>query len=126
MQECFQPGFVVELKSKLSGKKLSLIKGGLLNCKGDGGASCKPFLILYTTFPFYMSYFHTTGHFRVKSTGRSGVYKFQNVAQPDCYLGYVKGFIVGYVSNTVAMVIHTHMHARTHTHTHTHTMTYSY
>ena len=34
----------------------------------------------------------------MKSTGRHGVYKFQSIAQPDCYLGYVDGFIVGYVS----------------------------
>ena len=45
----------------------------------------------------------------MKSTGRPGVYKFQSVAQPDCYLGYVDGFIVGYVSLFVAMVITTHI-----------------
>ncbi|XP_065900561.1 uncharacterized protein [Dysidea avara] len=73
--ECFMPGFVVELRSKVSGKKLALGKDGLVNCSGDGGATC---------------------HFKIISTGRAGVYKLRNVAQPNCYLGYVKGFIVGY------------------------------
>ena len=85
----------MELKSKLSGKKLQLIKGGLLNCKGEGGAACKLFLILHTTY----SILHTIGHFRVKSSGRHGVYKFQSVAQPEYYLAFVDGFIVGYVSS---------------------------
>ena len=40
-----------------------------------------------------------TGHFRVKSSGRHGVYKFQSVAQPEYYLAFVDGFIVGYVSS---------------------------
>ena len=56
------------------------------------------------------SILHTIGHFRVKSTGRHGVYKFQNVAQPECYLGYVDGFIVGYVSTFVAMEMSTRVH----------------
>jgi len=35
------PGFVIELRSKVSGKKLALGKDGLVNCSGDGGATCK-------------------------------------------------------------------------------------
>ena len=54
----------------------------------------KPEVLFHTPY----SVLHTTGHFRVKSAGRHGVYKLQNVAQPECYLGYVKGYIVGYVS----------------------------
>ena len=55
-----------------------------------------PYFILH--FPYSIFPYSIPGHFRVKSTGRHGVYKFQSVAQPDSYLGYVDGFIVGYVS----------------------------
>ena len=69
-------------------------KDGLLNCNGDGGAACKPFPVLC----YYIPILHTTGQFKVRSTGRPGVWKLQNVAQPRCYLGYAKGYIIGYVS----------------------------
>jgi len=38
------PGFVVELRSKVSGKTLALQKDGLVNCSGEGGAACKSVL----------------------------------------------------------------------------------
>lgn len=50
VQECFMPGFVVELRSKVSGKKLALGKDGLVNCSGDGGATCKS--VLHSCTPY--------------------------------------------------------------------------
>ena len=95
LQDCFRLGNILELQSKVSGDRLMLDSDGLLNCNGDGGPACKLFLILHTTFPYIL---HTTGQFKVRSSGRPGVYKLQSVAQPRCYLGYSKGYIIGHVS----------------------------
>ena len=48
--------------------------------------------------PCHIPILHTTGQFKVRSSGRPGVYKLQSVTQPRCYIGYFKGYIVGDVS----------------------------
>ena len=55
-------------------------------------------LVSYPHTPYHIPILHTTGQFKIRSSGRPGVYKLQNVAQPRCYLGYSKGYIIGHVS----------------------------
>jgi hypothetical protein len=69
-------GYIVQLVSKLCGKKLRVLENGVLDCAGDAGTACQ---------------------FEVLRTGpNKSAIKLRNVAQPQCYVAVFGGYLVGY------------------------------
>ena len=90
----------MSLRSKLAGKCLRTLEGGVLDCGGDQGSACEfdpLILVLITiTLAHHLS-LNPLGEYRVCPGSAPNTIKLQNVGQPKFYVALTNGYLIGYV-----------------------------